>query len=153
MRTKLEELHDALSEAVDGSKPTHDLAAALLVEMMACGAVRLAPTEPEKPPVFMVCGKCGSMHVRRDGDTMWDAERQEWDLAALFDSGSCDDCGGETEILEKPVEGASFDVQRRSNHPEEWEVVENFATLPEAERAVETFEKDEPEWEYRAIPV
>lgn len=51
MKTKLETLHDALSVAVESHDPKypdavearslHDAAAAILVELMACGAVRV----------------------------------------------------------------------------------------------------------------
>ena len=48
----------------------------------------------------MVCAKCGSEDVRRDADARWNVELQQWELCAVYDNATCEECGGETRLLE-----------------------------------------------------
>ena len=52
------------------------------------------------PKIKMVCSKCGSDDVRRDADACWNAERQEWELCAVYDNATCEKCKGETSLEE-----------------------------------------------------
>lgn len=51
----------------------------------------------------MVCKTCGSHRVRRDADVMWDVNSQKWMLEGIYDNATCDDCGGETTLVERPA--------------------------------------------------
>ena len=53
----------------------------------------------------MICAACGSEDVRRDADAVWNKKTQEWELCAVYDNATCEECGGETRILES-IEGA-----------------------------------------------
>jgi hypothetical protein len=53
--------------------------------------------------VKMVCRWCGSENVRRDADVAWDVDQQRWELVAVYDNADCEDCEGETSLLEKEV--------------------------------------------------
>lgn len=46
------------------------------------------------------CATCGSEEVRRNCDAAWSVEEQRWEITALFDSYTCEDCGGECGIVE-----------------------------------------------------
>ena len=48
----------------------------------------------------IVCAKCGGTDVRRNADTAWSEPDQRWELVALFDSVTCEDCGGECSLKE-----------------------------------------------------
>jgi hypothetical protein len=53
-------------------------------------------------PIKIVCADCGSDNVRRNADVAWNVETQEWDqIAAVFDNGSCEDCGNSDASLEE----------------------------------------------------
>lgn len=52
--------------------------------------------------ITMICGICGGTNVRRDADAMWNDELQTWEIAGLYDNATCDDCGKNTRIEEKP---------------------------------------------------
>ncbi len=51
----------------------------------------------------MICRHCHSRNVRRDADVMWNIGAQCWEVAGIYDNASCDDCGGETTIVERQV--------------------------------------------------
>lgn len=51
----------------------------------------------------MACSACGGTDVRRDAYAEWDEDAQEWTLSATFDHAVCEDCGGETRIVEQPL--------------------------------------------------
>lgn len=64
-------------------------------------------TEDSKTPekkIKMVCSHCGSTDVRKDADAIWNVEKQEWELVAVYDNTTCEDCGGECSLLEVEVE-------------------------------------------------
>ncbi len=50
----------------------------------------------------MICATCGSENVRRDADAVWNVEKQEWELCAVYDNATCEKCGGETRLIEAP---------------------------------------------------
>lgn len=52
----------------------------------------------EAAPVRMVCGHCGGDNVTRDAVAEWTG--REWILRAVLDNSDCDDCCGETRIIE-----------------------------------------------------
>ena len=47
------------------------------------------------------CKHCGSENVSVDATARWNVDTQQWELAGLFDNSDCDDCGGETTIVDK----------------------------------------------------
>ena len=49
------------------------------------------------------CNACGSENVVRDAWAEWDTETQRWALATTFDAAFCEDCDGETRIVDKPL--------------------------------------------------
>ncbi len=53
----------------------------------------------------VVCSRCGSESVRRDAYAEWDSTTQRWELAAVFDQGYCDECGGEAALSTVPMTG------------------------------------------------
>lgn len=63
--------------------------------------------KPKKQKLVMCCKACGSTNVRRDADVMWNVSAQCWELAGIQDNATCNDCGGQTTIIEKPAAGKS----------------------------------------------
>ena len=49
----------------------------------------------------MVCAVCGSEDVRRDADASWNAHAGQWEVSAIYDHATCEDCGGETRLIEE----------------------------------------------------
>jgi len=63
--------------------------------------------ESQKPAaarITMICAECGSKNVMRDAWAEWDETRQEWVLGPVFDQAACEDCGGETRLVELPID-------------------------------------------------
>lgn len=58
---------------------------------------------PPSSPRTYVCSTCGSNRVLLDAWAAWSDETQTWDLASTTQSAFCEDCYGETRILEKPL--------------------------------------------------
>lgn len=52
---------------------------------------------------YPVCSTCGSEDVRANADTGWNIDTQEWEIVAIFDSTTCEVCGGECSIEWKEV--------------------------------------------------
>ncbi|HEV2570012.1 hypothetical protein [Sphingomonas sp.] len=50
--------------------------------------------------VTFVCYVCGSNNVTRDAWARWDVKAQEWVLGDLYDNADCQDCDGETKLVE-----------------------------------------------------
>ena len=50
----------------------------------------------------MICAVCSSEDVRRDADASWNAALQQWELCAVYDNATCEQCGGETRLAEIP---------------------------------------------------
>ncbi|WP_298673153.1 hypothetical protein [uncultured Sphingomonas sp.] len=57
------------------------------------------PTAPSKPPVTLVCNRCGSADVVRDACAQWDEATQQWELAGVYDSTTCQTCSAESDDL------------------------------------------------------
>ena len=57
--------------------------------------------KPKQRKLVMYCKTCGSTNVRRDADVVWNVSAQCWELAGIQDNATCDDCDGETTIVEK----------------------------------------------------
>jgi hypothetical protein len=53
--------------------------------------------------ITYVCSECGSDNVSCDATAEWDVETQAWVLRGTFQNTDCDDCGGETSLIEKPA--------------------------------------------------
>lgn len=51
------------------------------------------------------CERCGSTSVTRDAWAEWDAKRQSWELAAMFDFAWCHDCARASRLIERKVTG------------------------------------------------
>lgn len=52
--------------------------------------------------IKIICGTCGGANVRRDADAAWNTETQSWELAGVYDNATCEDCGEETRLEERP---------------------------------------------------
>lgn len=48
-----------------------------------------------------ICNHCGSENVWVDANADWDTEAQEWVVCNIFDAEWCNDCDGETTIIDK----------------------------------------------------
>lgn len=58
--------------------------------------------------ITMVCSECGSTEVVADAYAAWDADKQDWTVANVFDKGAyCDTCEGETRITSAPLESVT----------------------------------------------
>lgn len=57
----------------------------------------------KEPKVRMVCSTCRSELVTRDAWAEWDAEEQDWVLAAVYDYGFCHACEADARIEEVPL--------------------------------------------------
>ena len=57
-----------------------------------------------KQKVIMVCAKCGSTDVRRDADSAWNTEKQEWELVVAYDNSTCEVCGEECDLEEIKID-------------------------------------------------
>ena len=55
----------------------------------------------EQAKIKKCCKYCGSENVSVDATARWNTDTQAWELAALFDNSDCDDCGGETTIVDR----------------------------------------------------
>jgi hypothetical protein len=53
--------------------------------------------------VQKVCKTCGSDNVVIDAWASWDVDSQEWVLENVFDQDFCNDCDGETTIIDKDL--------------------------------------------------
>lgn len=49
------------------------------------------------------CATCGSEDVHRDAFASWNPETQEWELAAVYDSATCQTCDNDTTLTERPL--------------------------------------------------
>jgi hypothetical protein len=58
---------------------------------------------PPKPPIKIVCARCKSERVLRDAWAGWDEDAQRWDLHNVFDHAFCENCDGDTRLLELPL--------------------------------------------------
>lgn len=54
--------------------------------------------------IKMICLKCGSENVTRDGLLKWSVPDQVWEMSAELDNTQCDDCGAENCVEEKDVD-------------------------------------------------
>lgn len=54
-------------------------------------------------PITIHCETCGSEDVRRDASVEWNSELQMWEVVVVYDAADCEDCGGETNLIEKPI--------------------------------------------------
>lgn len=61
----------------------------------------------------MICATCGSEDVRRDADAAWNKNTQEWELCAVYDHATCEQCGGETRLVEVSKRERTFIPSRR----------------------------------------
>lgn len=46
------------------------------------------------------CKYCGSDNVTVDAVARWNIAAQQWEIAGLLDNSDCNDCGGETDIVD-----------------------------------------------------
>lgn len=53
--------------------------------------------------IQIVCAHCGSTDVRRNADAGWNEELQLWELVAIYDNATCEQCGGETRLEERQL--------------------------------------------------
>ena len=75
-------------------------------------------TTTTTPRLRMVCAHCGGTNVGRDAYAEWDEAAQRWTLGTVFDNADCQDCEGETSIIEQPTdEGNDSQQQPAPNIP------------------------------------
>ena len=53
--------------------------------------------------IDIICRKCGSRDVRRDAWAAWNVEKQDWELAEVFDAGFCATCDQEQSLDEVEI--------------------------------------------------
>lgn len=53
------------------------------------------------------CRTCRSEEVTRDACARWNVETQRWELTTVYDNADCDDCGGESRLVERHVTDGS----------------------------------------------
>ena len=53
--------------------------------------------------IEIICAECGSDDVLRDAWAAWDADRQEWVLASVFDDGFCEACERSVSLRERTL--------------------------------------------------
>lgn len=49
------------------------------------------------------CKHCGGTNVTMDCVARWNVDAQKWEMSAELDNTDCDDCGGETTLVEVPA--------------------------------------------------
>ena len=59
----------------------------------------------KKPPVCVVCKRCGSQNVTSDALAGWNVAEQRWEIKAVLDNETCEACGesGNNLLKEIPV--------------------------------------------------
>ena len=55
----------------------------------------------QRSKIKKVCKRCGGENVRKDAWASWNEEFQEWKLAEVYDNEYCNDCEGETTIVDE----------------------------------------------------
>ncbi len=60
-------------------------------------------TKTRLPKIKKCCDSCGGENVLLDAWAQWNVETQRWELGATFDHAVCEDCDGETRIVDKPL--------------------------------------------------
>ena len=55
-----------------------------------------------------VCSHCLSSNVTQDALSRWSVEDQKWELSGELDNTDCDDCGGQTRLLDCPEDNLKF---------------------------------------------
>lgn len=58
-------------------------------------------------PITIHCDHCRGTNVTRDAVARWNVEVQRRELSHVFDSADCDDCEGETRLVERKVSDGS----------------------------------------------
>lgn len=50
-------------------------------------------------PVKMVCNKCGSENVSNDALVRWSVRAQDWQISAVLDNATCEECGNDGSVI------------------------------------------------------
>lgn len=77
--------------------------------------------------LIAVCTKCGSDDVRRNCDAAWSVTNQRWEVAAEFDSTTCEQCGGECDVemvVAADYRAAQRIKKRKAKHENQSQAVE-----------------------------
>ena len=53
--------------------------------------------------ITIICRRCGSDDVLRDAYAVWSVEDQEWVLHDTYDHAYCNNCEGDTSLIEKEL--------------------------------------------------
>ena len=56
---------------------------------------------PGRKGTRMVCAECGSENVKVDAWASWNSELANWEVESTQDAGWCDQCEGETRVVQK----------------------------------------------------
>jgi hypothetical protein len=57
-------------------------------------------------PITIHCKYCRGTNVTRDSVSRWRVETQTWEVTTVFDNADCDDCGGESRLVERKLDGS-----------------------------------------------
>jgi hypothetical protein len=103
------------------------------------------------PKIKIVCSHCGSDDVRRDADAVWSNEAQEWELCAVYDQGTCEQCGGEASLDEvelTPAEIAGLQPSEADKVREALELAKAYldAYFEDASTGIADGTYDDVEW-------
>jgi hypothetical protein len=103
------------------------------------------------PKIKIVCSHCGSDDVRRDADAVWSNEAQEWELCAVYDHGTCEQCGGEASLDEvelTPAEIAGLQPSEPDKLRAALKAIEPhlYAYLEDAETGIADGTYDDKAW-------
>jgi len=65
-----------------------------------------------EPRVVKICRNCKSENIRKDADAVWNPDTQEWELNAVYDRVTCEDCSDQSNWPdEKPYEDDRFPME------------------------------------------
>jgi hypothetical protein len=56
----------------------------------------------QRPKVVIVCSTCGTQNVLVDAWAEWNPSEQKWELAKVCQTVYCQECDGESSIVELP---------------------------------------------------
>lgn len=77
------------------------------------------------------CARCGSTNVLLDAYACWNVGTQTWELQNTFDDAVCEDCGGETSLVERELDTSPQSIVEAERLDNLWQ-----------EELVTTFGKD-----------
>ncbi len=71
-----------------------------------------------------ICATCRSDQIKLDAWAAWSIETQSWELAATMELAFCENCDGETTLVEQPVSTPAL-----PDGPFDYEIIVNGSTI------------------------